>query len=696
MFSTKSLVVGVGMALAVVALPVTRGRSFAQPAADEIAVNAFAVLETNCANAGCHAGPGHYSFDVKEPPTLRAAKVIQAGNADDSEIIRRVESGAMPLGGYKGQVGTKLPAADIAILRRWIDAGAPAPAVVAPIAQARPFISERQLLKAIQRDLQAAPPRDRSFLRYFSFAHVWNRTDVPEVDLAAYPLALSKLVHHLSWERAITQPKSVGTETALLRIDVRDYGWTKSTWNQIASVYPYGLTDASLLAQADDIEALSETSVPYIRADWFVANASIAPLYHEILRLPDTLKGLEGLLRIDSAADVELGRARRFGLRNSAVSRNNRAIERSPTAYGAYWKSFDFASSRLEQNIFVDPVNLHPDGGEVIFSLPNGLQGYFIIDRNGRRIDDAPVAIVRDRANTEDPVVHNGRSCIGCHTQGLNAFRDEISGALRARVDATFDLSRAESLYRGQEELDHFLNDDNRLFKDALLRIGGGHTDSGGDPINRLSRRHEAPLSVAQAAADLYLDAASLQQLIVNSADLRAQGFDQLLLPGGGIKRDTWEQGFRILLREKEARVTDSLVQGLPTIALNTNLGPGATRHLGERLVISVTASTESFVGVVRVDSRGNLRQVYPIVKGPQPRVGASQTIRLVDSTEVPNGVFGVETLIAVASADPIPLESQSGWEMFAGTVRTWAASSSPPKRVGNKEIAVLRFFTSP
>ena len=67
MFSTKSLVVGVGMALAVVALPVTRGRSFAQPAADEIAANAFAVLETNCATAGCHAGPGYYSFDVKEP-----------------------------------------------------------------------------------------------------------------------------------------------------------------------------------------------------------------------------------------------------------------------------------------------------------------------------------------------------------------------------------------------------------------------------------------------------------------------------------------------------------------------------------------------------------------------------------------------------------------------------------------------------
>jgi hypothetical protein len=210
------------------------------------------------------------------------------------------------------------------------------------------------------------------------------------------------------------------------------------------------------------------------------------------------------------------------------------------------------------------------------------------------------------------------------------------------------------------------------------------------------SRRHEAPLTVAQAAADLYLDTPSFQRLIVNSADLRAQGFDQLLLPGGGIKRDTWEQGFRILLREKEAQITDRSLQSVPAIALNANLGPGATHHEGDRLVISVTASSESFVGVVRVDSRGNLRQVYPIVKGTQTRVGAGQTIRLVDSAEAPSGVLGVETLIAVGSADPIPLESQPGWEEFAGTVRTWAASSSPPKRVGKQEVAVLRFLTAP
>jgi hypothetical protein len=45
---------------------------------------------------------------------------------------------------------------------------------IASLAEARPFISERQVLTAILRDLQATPERERPFVRYFSFANVWN------------------------------------------------------------------------------------------------------------------------------------------------------------------------------------------------------------------------------------------------------------------------------------------------------------------------------------------------------------------------------------------------------------------------------------------------------------------------------------------------------------------------------------------
>jgi hypothetical protein len=689
MFSIKPIVLGGGVALMAAVLPVTQGRSLAHPA-DDLAGRAFAILETNCANSGCHGGPGYYRFDVRDTATLHDARVITAGNAGESEIIRRVESGSMPLGGYKRQVGARLPDADIAVLRRWIDAGAPATPV--PLAETRPAIAERQILTAILQDLQAQPQRDRRFVRYFSYANIWNRHDVPGSDLAAYPVAVSKLIHHLSWERTITQPKPLGPENTVLRIDLRDYGWTNETWRQIEAAYPYDLADSGLLRDADLVDDLSEAAVPYMRVDWFLANSSVAPLYHEILKLPDTLKGLENLLRIDSATDVQVGRARRFGLRNSAVSRNNRAVERSPTAFGSFWKSFDFASSRLGQNIFVDPINLHPDGGEMIFTLPNGLQGYFIADKNGRRIDDAPVSIVRDRANSEDPVVRNGRSCIGCHVQGINGFHEEVSGTLSSRRDATFDLFLALDLYRGQQELDRLVREDSRLFNDALLRIGSRAAQgSGTELINSLARRHEASMTTAQAAAEVFLDAAELQRKVARRPDLQAQGFDQLLGPDGGIKRDTWEQGFRALIRETEARVADGTRQEVPGIVLTTNLGPDLIHHVGDDVVISMTASADGFLGLFGIDSRGTLRQVKPAA-----RITANQTIRVVDPTRRSNRILGVETLIGVASASPIPQENQRGWDSFSELLRTWAASSSAPKRSGDREVAIMRYLTAP
>ena len=123
MFSIRWIVLGTGIALAAAVLTETRGSTLAQPA-DDLASQAFAILESNCASSGCHGGAGYYRFDVRNATTLQDARVITLGNAGESEIIRRVESGAMPLGGYKKQLGARLPAEDIAVLRRWIDSHA--------------------------------------------------------------------------------------------------------------------------------------------------------------------------------------------------------------------------------------------------------------------------------------------------------------------------------------------------------------------------------------------------------------------------------------------------------------------------------------------------------------------------------------------------------------------------------------------
>ena len=59
---------------------------------------------------------------------------------------------------------------------------------------------------------------------------------------------------------------------------------------------------------------------------------------------------------------------------------NNRMVERHRSIHGAYWKSYDFAGSVGAQNIFNHPLDFTHDGGEVIFNLPNGLQGYYLVN----------------------------------------------------------------------------------------------------------------------------------------------------------------------------------------------------------------------------------------------------------------------------------------------------------------------------
>ncbi|HEX4998045.1 MAG TPA: hypothetical protein VFY29_07460, partial [Terriglobia bacterium] len=489
---------------ALVLLLILGARASQSPDAD--ASNAAALLSANCATSGCHGGPGAYSFDATDPQTLIDAKVILPGNASGSEVISRLETGAMPMGGYQGKPGVKLPDADIQTLRRWIDSGAHLPAPAARPA-GRPFISESNLLSAIARDLEGAPEADRRFFRYFSFVNLWNTSGTDDNALAAYRDGLGRLVNSLSWKRDIVAPRMVVSEGVLARVDIRDYGWTVPMWNDIVAVYPYGVVPNDLGADAERIRALSGAIPPYVRADWFTAKASVAPMYHEILQLPDMLDGLERRLGVNTMANVRSGGARRFGVQDSGVSRNNRAMERHATTFGAYWKSFDFNGNRIEQNIFRDPVHLTPDGGEIIFSLPNGLQAYFIVDSQGRRIDAAPVTIVRDRTNPDDPAVRNGRSCMGCHFKGMNTFRDDVEPSLQSRAGALFDMTAARTLYRGQPELDRLLGEDNARFAGAIRQVGGvppaGATL---EPINQLARRYEEALTVQQAAVELNLE----------------------------------------------------------------------------------------------------------------------------------------------------------------------------------------------
>ena len=48
-----------------------------------------------------------------------------------------------------------------------------------------------------------------------------------------------------------------------------------------------------------------DCNVPFVHVDWFLATASLPPLYNDILGLPETDRALEAELDVDVAANLQ-------------------------------------------------------------------------------------------------------------------------------------------------------------------------------------------------------------------------------------------------------------------------------------------------------------------------------------------------------------------------------------------------------
>ena len=287
-----------------------------------------------------------------------------------------------------------------------------------------------------------------------------------------------------------------------------------------------------------------KTDIPSIHVDWFVAQASLPPLYHDLLSLPLTDRELETRLEVDvdnnilTAPGVRVWRA---GTNNSGVSNNNRVIERHTSRYGAYWKSYDFAGNVGAQNILTHPLNFTHDGGEVIFNLPNGLQGYYITTATGSRLNAAPIAIVSNPA-ASDPTVRNGLSCFGCHIEGMNTFEDEVRAVIESNTTPAYDKEQALRLYVEKSEMDALVSEDIDTYRKALEETGGAFGDI--EPISRFHEVFQGSVDAAYAAAVVGLETEAFLEKIGENVGLQNLGLLVLASPNGSMKRDAWTEGF--------------------------------------------------------------------------------------------------------------------------------------------------------
>jgi mono/diheme cytochrome c family protein len=546
----------------------------AQEDAKTLAVQARGVLKRYCHQ--CHAGPGSdsgHDFDMLKVETLTAKTadldaVVVPGKPDQS-LLLKVMAKRMPPKAIKDRPSD----ADRAIIEKWIQAGAPAPAE-----DKRAFLSVHHVLKTIRDDLQAVGLKDQlgvRFQRYFSLTHLHNNPGVTSEDLAVYRAALAKALNSLSWENAIVVPRPVDKEGTVLAVDVRDLGWDQQDlWRALLCEYPYGLRynnhpDPLLRALDLDLARLGGCELVYLRADWFVAVATRPPLYHTLLRLPTSDWLLENKLSVDVRENFRNGKLARAGFAKSGVSGQNRLVERHKAAYGAYWKSYDFkeknANNDLKQqplgplNLF--PAGQHPyakqafvhDGGELIFNLPNGLQAYLLINGRGDRIDQGPEDVVSDSLKTSGTnAIVNGLSCMACHVQGTITFKDQIRDGA-----AVFGEGRTKvgELYPESTVMEKWLKEDEARFMEALRKSMGQFFSGGedlaklqgvlkkvGEPVGVVARAYRLqPLDLAAVAYELGLQHPADLRTKIGDGRLRELGLAVLLQKDGVLNRVEWD-----------------------------------------------------------------------------------------------------------------------------------------------------------
>jgi serine/threonine-protein kinase len=558
----------------------------AQDDAKKLAAHARQVLETHCYR--CHGKDGSaegglgYVLDVAR---LLERKRVIPRHAEKSRLWLRAsssDSDVMPPPDEKPRPSP----AELAALKKWIDAGAPEFPAIELAETKRPFLTERDVYKAMHEHLLKADLVGASrYQRFFTLTHLHNNPKVSDANLRLYRAGLAKLLNSLSWRKQAVLPKPVDAHGVVLALDLRDLDWdVMDGWTKLVGFtdakgaaypgYPYALKhdrhpeDEALNITAREVYRMTGTSIPAVRVDWFLATASVPPIYHDLLEVTEQAADLEKQLRVDVALNFRRETLARAGFVQSGVSGQNRLVERHPAAFGGYWKSYDFRSNDGPSNLLrmpLGPLNLfaagkHPypnqafehAGGELLWALPNGLYGFMLTDGDGRRIDEGPVEVVRDKNESagRGPLILNGLSCMACHKHGVIEFKDEVRAGAAVQGNAKEKVRR---LYPDAKTMRRLFEGDEEDYLRALEKVVGPYLRVGADqdrdirlfpePVSLLASPYlRAAVSAQDAALELGLsDPKELTAAVKANAKLRDVLGLKAWASGGTLKRQTWE-----------------------------------------------------------------------------------------------------------------------------------------------------------
>ncbi len=402
-----------------------------------------------------------------------------------------------------------------------------------------------RVFELMQEDLRSAGAGDRTFFRYVSLANRLNQ-GACEAELEHDRLALVKAVNSVSTQTSIARPEALGSDGALLRIDLRDLGWDEpivvdgvaftDKWEAIVAASEFAVEFEG--GDANDVIEQTNTRLPLINADALIDVALKDNLYYELLGIAGSEDEVLAQLGIDEEAQEEEKVVIRAGTTRSRLSRQPTVAERLELENrpGFYWSRYDLADAAQGQNILVNPLDFQEDVIESIFTLPNGLNAYVMFDGAGVRITETDILF---DPNEADGAVENSVSCSGCHAGGLNPIRDEVRAYAQAN-ERDFDrdtFGEIEDSFLEQPVIDAAVRKDSEIYLAALARMG--LESSTVDPVSTVYVRFDSEVTLAVAAGDLGL---TPDELLGEINFLSRQVAGQFsVLRTGSLRRDAFE-----------------------------------------------------------------------------------------------------------------------------------------------------------
>jgi hypothetical protein len=396
----------------------------------------------------------------------------------------------------------------------------------------------------ILRDLNANPV-DRQDFRYL----IVQGSEDPETGRQS----VNKTINSLSLESRLITAQPIDQSGQILRIDLDDYGWSRNDWNLIEQ--NDSLRFESFTPNGQLIKAITQTRLPWVHQNNFAFISHQPSVYYNLLDIPLNLSQLLNLNFINVNFQEQFNNLEvdYIGFNGSPISLNkNRLIARNRSQFGYFWITYDvFNVQDSGRNLFSNPFlpetgsgNVFQfDASEVIFTLPNGMQGFALFEGDGSRADFAPTNLVSDNEGI-DPQIDNAIDCQRCHSGGLINAEDQIRGTVIGNpVFGLRDQQIAELLFTDNEQA--IINADNQQFSSILNQIGVSGTE---DPISPSTDLLRSDYTLAKLASLTFLSSERLTTCIEASAALQGSigqlvrngtvTFEQIQVSFNDIKRD--------------------------------------------------------------------------------------------------------------------------------------------------------------